>query len=138
MFSYSRGLNFCCSSYEDSWYSVLPWPPPCTGIVQSTNHTHPLAQFHWCRTHTAGSPGSFGAPECGNHGGKSHSDGPPHVPKIKKKERHITHKKWMQNKSRLNYNKIKINILFYRTRCCGEKSLVLQKNKIKSVHLCSV
>lgn len=79
VFSYSGGLNSCCSSCGHSWCTVLPPPPLGTGTVRSAYHMHPLAECHWCHTHTADNPGSFDALGCGNHEDKSHSGGLPHV-----------------------------------------------------------
>lgn len=86
VFSYSGGVNSCCSSCGHSWYTVCPPPPLGMGIVRSTYHTHPLAQCHGCHTHKADSPGSYAAPGCGNHDDKYHRDGLPHVPKRRKKQ----------------------------------------------------
>jgi len=79
-FSYSGCLSSGCSSFGHSWYTVLPPPLLCMGIVRSTRRTHPPARCRGCRTHTADSPGSSAAPGCGNRDDRSHSHGLPRVP----------------------------------------------------------
>lgn len=85
--SYPGAVNCgCSSSCGHNRCTAGPPRPLDTDTVRSAGRSAPQAPCLQRHRHTAGSPGSCGAPGCGSRGHKYHRDDPRHAPERGRKD----------------------------------------------------